>query len=217
MAGAPMFSVSFAPSMRKFAISFEGWAKEIKDWRRAWTDVRRLFQSHERQHLDSEGMTTGKKFAPLSDFPGRWTGGKSYAAWKAERYPDLPILQRDRVLYSALVEGGQGSYYKRSRTRMEVGIAPNVRLRTIAEAHQTGAKLYGGGTLPKRPPVRFDPNVRDRRSFGYALSQVMQAHIVLARRKAFSKEIEASIGKGHADSETAARATIAKMIAGTWK
>jgi hypothetical protein len=45
----------------------------------------------------------------------------------------------------------------------------------------------------------------------------MQAHIVLARRRAFSKEIEKQFSKAHAESESGAKKTIKKMINGTWR
>jgi len=216
----PMFSFSFTPEARKFQVAFEGWAREVKDWRRAWKDVRSLFQSHERRHFGSEGTTTGAKFAPLLGRPYWRRDNLSYAAWKARSYPGLPIMQRDRVLYTALVEGGQGSLFRTSKTKMEIGIAPGINLRKIAEAHQTGnpdSNAYAGLNKEPRPPVRFDPSVSDKGAFGYALSQVMQAHIVLARRRAFKKEIEDAFGKAHADSQSGAKSTIRSMINGTWK
>ena len=215
-----MFSFSFTPEARKFQVAFEGWAKEVKDWGRAWKDVRSLFQSHERRHFGSEGATTGAKFAPLLGRPHWRRDNLSYAAWKARNYSGLPIMQRDRVLYTALVEGGQGSLFRTSKTKMEIGIAPGIHLRKIAEAHQTGnpdSNAYAGLNKEPRPPVRFDPSVSDKGAFGYALSQVMQAHIALARRRVFGPQIEAAFGKAHADSESGARATIRSMINGTWK
>lgn len=228
-----MFTFSFSPEMREFEIAFGKWADEIKDWRRAWTDVRRLFQSHEKKHFDSEGATTGEPFVALNGRPSRWTQNKPYADWKAEHYPGLPIMQREGVLFRALVEGGQGSLFRRNRKSMEVGIKKGARisskvpgmkgertynLHKMASAHQTGSnRLYGGGVLPKRPPVRFGRDVTQRDSFAYALSQVMQAHIVLARRRALRPEIEAAFDKAHADSEVGAKKTINSMINGTWK
>jgi len=213
-----MFSFSFTPEAKKFSIAFEGWAKGIKDWRRAWKDVGRLFRNHERQHFDSEGTTTGGKFAPLMGRAYFRRDNKTYAEWKAENYPGLPIMQRDRVLYSALVEGGQGALFRRKKMSMEIGIKPGIRLRKIAEAHQDGrGNAYAGENKEPRPPVRYGTDASDGSTFAYALSQIMQAHIVLERRRAFKKEIEDTFGKAHAESASAASATIKKMIAGTWK
>ena len=225
-----MFSFSFTPEARKFQVAFEGWAKEVKDWRRAWKDVRSLFQSHERRHFGSEGATTGGKFAPLMGRKYFRRDNLSYSEWKARSYPGLPIMQRDRVLYAALVEGGQGSLFRSGKTKMEIGIKQNARAVTavagdyslykMASAHQTGnpdSNAYAGLNKEPRPPVRFDPSVSDKGAFGYALSQVMQAHIALARRRVFGPQIEAAFGKAHADSESGARATIRSMINGTWK
>lgn len=220
MAGSEMFSMEFSPDARKFVISFEHWAKEIKDWRPAWTDIRDMFRNHERKHLDSEGASTGARFAALSPI---------YAKEKAKSgYSGLPILQRDRVLYDALVEGGSGSLFRRNRKSMEIGIKkgyvtpgkkgkPGRPLYVYAEAHQTGTTLHWGGTLPKRPPVRFGRDVKNKADFAYGLSQIMQAHIVLARRRAFKAEIEAQFGKAHAESEGAARATISRAKTKDWR
>ena len=223
-----MFSFSFTPEARKFQVAFEGWAKEVKDWRRAWKDVRSLFQSHERRHFGSEGATTGGKFAPLMGRKYFRRDNLSYAEWKARNYPGLPIMQRDGVLYAALVEGGRGSLFRTSKTKMEIGIDLNAREETtvagnyslykMASAHQSGqGDAYAGDNKEPRPPVRFDPSVSDKGAFGYALSQVMQAHIVLARRRAFKKEIEDAFGKAHAESQSGAKSTIRSMINGTWK
>tara|TARA_R110000824_G_scaffold180999_1_gene361594 strand:+ start:439 stop:1101 length:663 start_codon:yes stop_codon:yes gene_type:complete len=220
MAGNEMFSMEFSPDMRKFVISFDKWAKEVKDWRPAWTDIRDMFRNHERKHLDSEGLSTGAKFDDLND---RYAKEKDKSG-----YSGLPILQRDRVLYRALVEGGSGSLFRRNRKSMEIGIKkgyvtpgkkgkPGRPLYIYAEAHQTGTTLEFGGILPARPPVRFGKDVTNKDHFAYGLSQIMQAHIVLARRRAFKKEIEASFGKAHAESEGAARATISKMKTKDWR
>jgi hypothetical protein len=204
------FTFTFEPEMKHLTLAFEGWAAEVKDWRRAWTDVRKLFRNHERQHLDSEGTTTGERFATLQ--------GKTYPGWKSRHYPGLPILQRDKVLYNALVEGGPGSLFKRNRKSMEIGIRKGTRLHTYAEAHQKGrGNAYAGANKEPRPPVRFGRDASNKSEFAYALGQIMQAHIVLARRRVFKPEIERSFGKKHAESEAGARATIKKMVNGTWR
>lgn len=211
MAGNEMFSMEFSPDMRKFVISFDKWAKEVKDWRPAWTDIRDMFRNHERKHLDSEGLSTGAKFDDLSD---------RYAKEKAKSgYSGRPILQRNRVLYDALVEGASGSLFRRNRKSMEIGIKKGAedRLYIYAEAHQLGVPKGVGSRMPARPPVRFGKDVKNKTHFAYGLSQIMQAHIVLARRRAFKKEIEASFGKAHAESEGAARATINKMKTKDWR
>ena len=212
------FTFVFEPEMRHLTLAFEDWAKEVKDWRRAWTDVRKLFRNHERKHFDSEGTTTGPKFAKLM--------GKTYPAWKSRHHPGLPILQRDKVLYDALVEGGRGSLFKRSRKSMEIGLKkfPNGPgdLYTYAEAHQGEdgrgiGQAYSGVNKKARPPVRFGRDASNKAEFAYALSQIMQAHIVLARRRVFKPIIEKQFGKAHAESEAGAKKTIKKKIDGTWR
>ena len=212
MAVDELFSFSFSPDAARIQIAFEDWSKEIKDWRPAWRDITRMFRKHEKRHLNSEGRTTGQEFPPLS---------ARYAKWKKKNYPGRPILKREKVLFRALVQGDQGSINVVARRFMVVGIDPNAVLRDprtgkpyhlgkAAKAHSAGIPPH-----PKRPPVRIDPNVQSRASFGYAVSQIMQAHIVKARRKAMAKDIEAAIGgvPVHAGPD----ATIRKMIDGKWK
>ena len=229
------FTIEMSPNPRKFTLAFDEWAQEVQDWRRCWTDVRKLFYSHERKHLDSEGATTGDKFAPLSDRE-YWIYGedKTYSGWKSNNYPGRPIMQRSRVLYNALTSGGQGALYRRNRKSMEIGMQPSTDapgdVRTYAAAHQGDKSGRGKGPAYNawrgrrapdnsraRPPVRADLNVKDKSTFGYAASQVMQAHIVLARRRAFSKEVEDAVQKARLESSTAAKSTIKKMIKGTWR
>lgn len=228
------FTIEMSPNPRKFTLAFDEWANEVEDWRRCWTDVRKLFYNHERQHFDSEGATTGAKFAPLS-VREYWIYGddKTYSGWKSNNYPGRPIMQRSRVLYNALTSGGQGALYRRNRKSMEIGIKKSSgrpgAVETYARAHQgkNGKGLgpaynsWRGRRAPEnstaRPPVRADLDVSDKRTFGYAASQIMQAHIVLARRRAFSKEVEDAVEKARLESETASRATIRKMIKGTWR
>ena len=230
------FTVEMSPNPRKFTLAFDEWAKEVQDWRRAWTDIRKLFYNHERQHFDSEGATTGAKFAPLTGRAAWWYENLPYKEWKGKHYPGLPILQRSRVLYNALTSGGRGSLFKRSRKSMESGIKKPSgqpgQVETYARAHQgkDGQGLgpaYQPSNYPRfrttpinrtaRPPVRANLNVKDKSTFGYAASQIMQAHIVLARRRAFSKEVEDAVQKARLESSTAAKSTIKKMIKGTWR
>jgi hypothetical protein len=230
------FTVEMSPDPRKFTLAFDEWAKEVQDWRRCWTDIRKLFYNHERQHFDSEGTTTGAKFASLSEREyWRYGDAKSYSGWKGKNYPGLPIMQRSRVLYSALTSGGQGSLFRRNRKSMEIGMKPSTGkpgdVKTYAEAHQGDKNGRGlgpaynswrGGRAPvnstARKPVRADLDVRKRNvSFGYAASQIMQAHIVLARRRAFAKEVEDAVQKARLENPAAAKSTINKMIKGTWR
>ena len=141
----------------------------------------------------------------------------------------LPILQRERVLFRALAVGGRGSgaIEKVSRKSMVVGIDPKAvvkdpgtgkayKLGKAAYAHANGIGNQFDGKLPVRPPIRFDGNVQDRNAFGYAVGQILQAHIVKARRKAFKKGIEDAIG-GPAGAHTSPSKTINSVLAREWK
>lgn len=220
------FELTFDPDIATFRVAFEDWAKLLKDWRPAWRDVIKLFRKHEQRHLETEGMATGSRFEPLNERP---VYEKSYAAWKARHYPGLPILQRERVLFRALAVGGRGSgaIEKVSRKSMVVGIDPKAvvkdpgtgkayKLGKAAYAHANGIGNQFGGKLPVRPPIRFDGNVQDRNAFGYAVGQILQAHIVKARRKAFKKGIEDAIG-GPAGAHTSPSKTINSVLAREWK
>jgi hypothetical protein len=218
------FALTFDPELASFRVAFEDWAKLVKNWKAAWKDVVTLFRRHEKHHFETEGMSTGARFAALNDRP---TFEKSYAGWKARHYPGLPILQRERVLFRALVEGGQGSINKQTNTSLIVGVNPAAvvkdpatgkpySLGKAAHAHAKGIGNQFGGKLPVRPPIRFDGNVQNRNSFGYAVGQILQAHIVKARRKAFKKDIEDAIG-GPAGAHTSPQKTIRSVLAREWK
>ena len=223
------FDLTFDPEIATFRVAFENWAKLVKDWRPAWKHIVTLFRKHERRHLETEGTQTGQKFGALSERP---TYKRSYAAWKARHYPGLPILQRERVLFQALVEGGQGSINEPTKSSLVVGIKPGAvvpdprtgkayNLSKAAQAHARGATLRmpqgTTATLPARPPIRFDGNVQDESAFGYAVSQILQAHIVKARRRVFERDIEEALG-GPAGAHASPDRTIAGVLSrGHWR
>ena len=211
-----MFSFEFDPELATFRVAFENWAKLVKDWRPAWDNVRDLFRKHEAHHLNSEGATTGATFPPLRD---RADGKPGYKTWKEKHYPGLPILQRERVLFRALAEGGPGSIYERTADSMRIGIKPGVVLTVKDKRYPLwlAARAHALGLgLPQRPPIRFDDNIRNRGSFAYAITQLMQAHIVMTRRKGFKKKIEDAIG-GPAGATTGAERTIRSVLGRRWQ
>jgi len=216
--GGQFLSIEVTPDLGRADTGFNDWAGRITDWGPAWRDIVTLFRRHEKGHLDSEGAQTGPDFPPLST---RSPPPGGYEAWKDKRYPGLPILQREKVLFRALTEGGQGSIDKRTKTSLRVGINPNASLRDPGRAgtYNLGeaAKAHATGDgVPVRPPVRFDESVQNRSAFGYAVAQILQAHIVKARREALTREIEAAIG-GPAPPHRGPDKTIAAILSKKWR
>lgn len=179
-----LVSIDFEPNAAAINIGLEKWSKLIKDWRPIWTDVVRLFHRHEQRHFDSEGQSTGPKFADLSEL---------YREWKDENAPfaGLPILQFSGTLRASLVARGPGSLIKIGKRAMTIGINPGysypetgASLGVVAAAHSTGIP----GRLHIRPPIRLDPTITGKTSpmaFGAVVAQIAQRHIVEARKKAY--------------------------------
>jgi|1_EtaG_2_1085319.scaffolds.fasta_scaffold20732_2 phage gpG-like protein len=192
------FSFEFSPSMATVQIAFEDWAKEIDNWEVPLRDVAKLFRSHEKRQFATEGNQTGPRWAALSN-KGKKGG---YDGWKARRYPGQPILQRSGVLHGALTrKGAPGSLEKVGKNSLVVGINPRARvtskepyrkgkktrLPVYAKANDQGATVWAlgrGHVLPSRPLIRFRPSFVDRSSFAYAISQILQAYIVMQRKLA---------------------------------
>ena len=179
--GGFRFTLEMEPDAKNIDMGFSKWANLIDNWGPAFGDVVRLFQAHEKQHFETEGRSTGRKFRKLSE---------NYRKWKSKAYPGRPILVLRGTLRTALVKGGQGTDGIRRVTRdsLVVGIDPNSRTAVYARAHSRGQ-----GRLPKRPPVRYDPqvhytsfkrvgNIGGRVPLGSAIAQVFQVYIVKARK-----------------------------------
>ena len=203
--------VSLSPSAEVVSFALEKWAQDIKDWRPIWTDIVKLFRSHEKKHLNSEGGTTGDRFASLTEW---------YANWKfTHGYPDLPILQRDGVLYRALAEGGRDSMLESESTRLKVGIASGTKTQVYAKAHSEGkGPAYSGENKTPRPPVRLRTNVTDRDGFAYAAMQIAQAHVVKARREAFmGRAPDVLTPVSMKNMKKSYSATVRTVVSKTWK
>lgn len=229
--GQGLFEFTVDPKLGSIRFALAEWAKSIEDLSPAFRDIVTLFRRHERHHLESEGGTTGPKFPALS------TGPRSYGKWKSEAYQGSRILQRDGVLYRALVEGGPGSIEEITPKSLRVGIAPGAyvmqrtisswgkdkgkwvgreyHLATAALAHSRGeGPAYAYKNKRPRPPIRFNGDVTNRESFGYAVQQILQAHIVKARKKspALEKALSGRLGAGAGSDRT-----IAEVLDKKWK
>tara|TARA_R110000824_G_scaffold7944_2_gene36247 strand:- start:1501 stop:2205 length:705 start_codon:yes stop_codon:yes gene_type:complete len=232
---AKLFELKFAPDIGEIRFALAEWADSIKDMAPIYRDIAMLFKNHEKRHLESEGATTGKRFPPLSKTDD------GYGKWKKQHFPRARILERDGVLYRALVKGGGGSIQPEvTKERLQIGVDPNATLTRKAPfwwkgkkkdsgssrpyalgraalAHSTGITTKQGFVIPRRPPVRFNDSVTDRGAFGYAVQQIFQAHIVRERKKspALRKAIEDKYGgipKGSGPQKT-----IDAAINGQWE
>lgn len=193
------FTFQMEPDAENIAIGLSKWAALIKDWRPIFTDIANLFRKHEKRHLKTEGAATGKKFEPLSE---------AYAAWKDRNFPGRPILVLRGTLREALTKkGAPGSLELLGRKRMVVGLNPGYRtpqgvlLSDYAHAHSQG------DGVPARPPIRYDTKVHTAKlketsmvggvvPLGTAIAQIMQIHVVKARKQAFGP-LDSTSALGH--------------------
>ena len=204
MANAPVLTWQTQPSMEKVQFQLAEWGDAPVNWNHVWRDVTKMFYAHERQLFDTDGRgkAAGKHpaWAPLSE---------RYRVVKERKRPGRKILTYDGKLKSALT-GGAGSKKIFAGPSMMAFIGdPTVR--NYAQAHATGVTSRN---LPARPPVRYEGAIRNG-TFGYAVSQIVQSHIVLARKKVLSKDVEKAIDLDGAKAVHTRQ--IKSMIKGAWK
>jgi len=189
-----MIRIQTDPPSSQVVFSIHQWAHLIDDWRPVWAGIREVYNRHQRRHFATEGAATGSPWTDLSPV---------YKAWKEKKHPGAPIL----VLTGALREaatGGKGSVNRERKRSLTLGVKGGVV--PYARYHQTGKR--GPPRLPARPVIRFAGSVLGEKSvfdgpsapFGAAIRQLVQAHVVRARREAF----------GH--NTAAADATIARIL-----
>jgi hypothetical protein len=155
------FEIDFTPDAGKLAMGFVDWGVLLGDLRPVFSDVLELLENHSERHFDSEGTQTGARFAKLS---------KPYREWKEFNFPGLPILTLRGVLRGSLnSQRGRGSIRRITKSAVIYG---------------TKVKYARKQQAAGRPPLRFNANVRDKSSLSFAMSQLFQAHIVHARKKA---------------------------------
>lgn len=177
-------TLSIQPSAQTLSSRMEAWAELIKDNSAFFADAEDLIANHTRRNFDTQGGSTGRRWASLSP---------RYEQFKGEVRPGRPILEFDGHLRRAAVDRGRGYKSKIGKDRATFGIDPSfsvpggVKLADYARAHAFGIP----GKLPARPPYRWDPDIRNRGSLGFALSQIRQAHIVFARRQALGVDSKA--------------------------
>ena len=190
-------SINVDPDAATLSSKMERWAELITDNRQFFEDAEDLIANHQKRHFDSEGKSTGHPWAHLLP---------AYKAWKEGVAPGMPILQFNGHLHKAVVDRGAGYKSKIGKTKASFGVDPSyttpagAKLIAYARAHTTGVP----GRLHSRPVYRWDPTIRKTSggdmSLGTALSQLRQAHVVLARRAALGVEgAKAISGTGDAE------------------
>lgn len=187
-AAATRFRLTLDPQPGELVAGFEHWADRVDSWRRPLGYVAQLVRSHHARHLDSEGATTGPRFAPLSP---------AYKREKDRRWAGRPVLTRTGALLAALADRRSVGHLERiTDTSLVVGIDPTAttadptrsrrrtRILEYALAHQRG-----DAHLPARPPVRADMSATPG-TLGHGVRQILQVEIVGVRREAFGQPID---------------------------
>jgi hypothetical protein len=193
---AGFLSIDVDPPAERLASKVEAWASLLDDGRPFFRDADDLIANHERRHFDTEGASTGGRFARLSP---------NYKVWKDGEFPGMPILQLRGHLHKAVVDRGAGYQRRIGKTKASFGVSPRYTTpagdKLIAYAR---ANTFGVG-VPVRPVYRWDPRIQkaDRSGgtmpLGTALSQLRQAHVVLARRRALGSDDKALGPAGSAE------------------
>jgi len=197
-----------APGADRIALGFSEWARTLKDFKPAFQDVRHIFNRHQKLHFASDGASTGKPW------PSNWEPAvpwlppdfkpRFYPSWKKATVGHTKTLRFTGKLEAAAT-GGQGALKSETPTYMEMGV--NEARVPYASDHHFGRKVSSQlfrreVQLKKRPVVRFNGSVlgtsgsafdkQGRTSFGFAVRQVFQAHIVRARRLSFGFDTDAA-------------------------
>lgn len=190
--------VTGAPGVERVALGLVEWAHLVGDFRPAFGDIRHVFNRHQARHFETRGKSTGAEwpsnFEPTvpwlpADFKPRF-----YPSWKRAAVGHTRPLEFSGLLRSAAT-GGKGSLSRTTSTSMEMGVDSSAV--PYAENHHFGRKafsrLFGRVvSLKERPVVRFNRSPlgskgsafdkKGRATFGYATRQLVQAHIIRARR-----------------------------------
>lgn len=180
-----VITIQTDPPADRVALSVAQWGQLVQDWSPVWEAIREVYDRHQVKHFATEGGSSGPKWRALSP---------RYKAWKDRVAPGQPILVLTGRLREAAT-GGAGAIRRQDKTSMELGI--DGRVVPYARYHQTG-----GPRLPRRPVIRFAGSIlgdrsvfirqTDRTTLGYAVRQLVQAHVVRARRLAFGHDTAAA-------------------------
>ena len=200
-----MIRIETEPDAGRFALGVHQWGQLLQDWSPVWTAIREVYDRHQVRHFATEGASTGARWpgqsAPTVPIvPG--PGGGPYDAWKARMAPGQPVLVFSGRLREAAT-GGAGSLRQQDSRGMEMGVDGSVV--PYAGDHHFGRTVASALfrrdiKLKRRPVIRFAGSVLGDKSvftgggatFGQAIRQLVQAHVVRARREAFGHDTAAA-------------------------
>lgn len=202
---ADTMTIDVSPDPTSLTRGVRRWGRLLQDHRPLWADIREVYDRHQRRHFDTEGAATGARWPDNSEptvpiVPG----GGPYDAWKQRIVPGAPTLVFTGRLREAAT-GGAGSLQKQTPTEMEMGI--DAAVVPYAADHHFGnaveSRLFQRTVqLKQRPVIRMagsvlgTKSVFDRRTsrgtFGYAVRQLVQAHVVRERRRAMGHDTSAA-------------------------
>lgn len=140
-------TIDISPDLTPLAKWLSQFAKRAQNFKGAWPEVEKRFRAEAKAQFSGSGKSEksgNDQWAALSPF---------YAAWKAKRYPNKPILTATGKLASAFTKRGGGTTV---RERMAWSFAPGVRTKNgydLAALHQTGTPA-ARNPMPARPPFR---------------------------------------------------------------
>jgi hypothetical protein len=197
--------ISTTPPTDDVAFNVEAFADMLGDLRPIWTDVHSLFAAHQRRHFRTQGASTGPRWPSNTDpVVPRVPGRGPYDRYKKAAVGHLRPLEFTGALRRAAT-GGAGALKVSRPTSMAMGIKSGpIRRRAINhhEGRAVRSALFGRTVqLKERPVIRFDGRPfragqnglgEGPRSFGRGVQQLVQAHVVAARKRAMGQNADAS-------------------------
>jgi len=197
-------NITTDPPAEDLAFNLEAHADMLDDMRPVWADIRSLFNAHQTRHFDTEGASTGAKW-PDNSAPRvpNVPGFGPYDRYKQAVKPGAKTLVFSGRLREAAT-GGKGAITKANNNSMALGVNRG-RVRYAIDHHEGNrvkSSLFGREVqLKKRPVIRFSGRPyksgqngmgEGPRSFGRGVQQLVQAHIVAARKRALDQSTNAS-------------------------
>jgi hypothetical protein len=198
-------TITSKPDAGKVALGLVQWSHLIDDYRPAFSDIRHVYDRHQRQHFDTEGGSTGEKWPDNWEPDVPWLPWRQqYPVWKKALLGDTKTLVFTGRLREAAT-GGQGALKRETKTSMEMGV--DLSAVPYAEDHHLGnlvasALFQREVQLKRRPVIRFDGRPlrgkgtafdgRGSTSFGYATRQIIQAHIIRALKESIGLDTGAA-------------------------
>lgn len=197
--------ISTTPPADTVAFNVEAFADMLSDLRPVWSDVHELYSRHQERHFRTQGASTGPRWPSNSEpVVPRVPGGGPYDTYKKAKVGHLRPLEFSGALRAAAT-GGPGALKQSRPLSMAMGIKAGP-IRRRAENHHQGravrSALFGRTVqLKQRPVIRFDGRPfrsgqnglgEGPRTFGRAVQQLVQAHVVAARKRALGQNTDAS-------------------------